>query len=113
VQWMSDGSEQHARVVAAVLREAHTEIIFDCVILFVAFSVRHAIGKKVCSESRVLHIATILVCAVLHPASRFRKTSVLEKHASEVLNTLIAGILPMTCMRDFFVQQVGIEWQAS
>lgn len=114
VQWMFDGSEQHARVVAAVLREAHTEIIFDC-----PDSVRgllsggHAIGREGLRRiSSSLHIATTSGVRSTTPGEPFPEDVRLERHASEMLSTLsrwdpayelYAGLLRSA--------KSGIEWQ--
>jgi hypothetical protein len=114
VQWMADGSERHAQVVAAVLREAHTEIIFDCHdSVRSALTTAHAIGSEAAQRiASSLHIATTSGVRSTTPGEPFPEDVRLEKHASEVLSTLsrwdpayelYAGLLRSA--------KSGIEWQ--
>jgi transcriptional regulator with XRE-family HTH domain len=114
VQWMADGSERHAQVVAAVLREAHTEIIFDChESVRSALTTAHVIGPEAVQRiASSLHIATTSGVRSTTPGEPFPEDVRLEKHASEVLSTLsrwdpahelYAGLLRTA--------KSGIEWQ--
>jgi hypothetical protein len=114
LQWMSGGSERHARVVAAVLREAHTEIIFDHPdFIRSVLSAAHTIGREAVQRiSSSLHVATTSGVRSTTPGEPFPEDLRLEKHASEVLGTLsrwdpaydlYAGLLRSA--------KSGIEWQ--
>ncbi|MPY88629.1 MAG: hypothetical protein GEU99_11965 [Luteitalea sp.] len=114
VHWMAGGSDRHARVVAAVLREAHSEIVFDYPhFVGSVLTAAHAIGRDAVERiSSSLHIATCSGVRSATPGEPFPEDVRLEKHASEMLSTLsrwdpaydlYAGLLRSA--------KSGIEWQ--
>jgi hypothetical protein len=114
LQWMTGGLDQRARVVAAVLREAHNDIIFDHP-EFVrrVLAVAHTIGREAVERiSSSLYIATSSGVRGTTPGEPFPEDIRLETHASEALGTLsrwdpayhlYAGLLRSA--------KSGIEWQ--
>lgn len=89
-QWISNGSERHAKVVAAVLREAHTEVIFEYPdVVRGLLGGAHALGREAVQRiSSSLYIATTSGVRSTRPGEPFPEDVLLEKHASDVLSTL-------------------------
>jgi hypothetical protein len=114
VQWMAGGSERHAKVVAAVLREAHTDIIFDYPdVIRLVLSTAHTIGREAVQRiASSLRAATVSGVRSTTPGEPFPEDVRLEKHASEMLSTLSrwdpAYDLYTGLLRS---AKSGIEWQ--
>ena len=88
--WMSAGTDQHAQIVAAVLREAQNEIIFDYP-QFVrdVLNSAQAIGPVALkSISSALYAATSSGVRSTTPGEPFPEDLRLEKHALNVLSSL-------------------------
>jgi transcriptional regulator with XRE-family HTH domain len=90
VAWMAGGNDRHTQVVAAVLREAQNDVIFDYH-HFVrdVISAAQAIGPEAAERvSSSLFAATSSGVRSTSPGEPFPEDVRLEKHASEVLSTL-------------------------
>jgi transcriptional regulator with XRE-family HTH domain len=114
LQWMTGGSDRHARVVAAVLAEAQSDVIFDHPelvrnLLAAAHGITQDAVRRISSS---LHMATSSGVRSTTPGEPFPEDVRLEKHASDVLSTLsrwdpayglYSGLLRSA--------KSGIEWQ--
>jgi hypothetical protein len=88
--WMSAGTDRHARVTAAVLRESQKDIVFTHPqFVHNILDAAQAIGPEaVKSISASLYVATSSGVRSTSPGEPFPEDLRLEKHASTMLSTL-------------------------
>lgn len=114
LQWMTGGSESHARVVAAVIGEAQNDIIFDhSELIRGLLNAAHGIGQEAVRRiSSSVQMATSSGVRSTTPGEPFPEDVRLEKHASEMLGRLSrwdpAYELYVGLVR---AAKSGIDWQ--
>jgi hypothetical protein len=114
VQWMGGGSDRHARVAAAVLREAQRDVIIDhSELVRGVLAAAHGIGPEAVRRiSSSLHMATSSGVRSTILDEPFPEDVRVEKHALEVLSTLSRWD-PAYELYEGLLRSArsGIEWQ--
>jgi hypothetical protein len=114
VQWMAGGSDRHARVVAAVLGEAQSDVVFDHPELVRSvLTAAHGLGPDAVRRiSSSLYTATSSGVRSTTPGEPFPEDVRMEKHASEMLSTLSRWD-PAYDLYEGLLRSArsGIEWQ--